>query len=105
MKVPDGKTITITFVSQQVKDHALRWAVNVTFPGGAGPEAMLPVHAEDGTGAPVAEGVFEFAGQSVRVAGGEGAVRYADFVAGKHEKAIWLKRPGMDPIPGSLTFA
>ena len=42
MKVPDGKTITITFVSQQVKDHALRWAVDVTFPGGAGPEAGKP---------------------------------------------------------------
>ena len=105
MKVPDDKTITLTFASHQVKDRAQRWAVNVTLPGGAGPDAVLRVHAEDGLGAPVAEGVFEFAGQSVALAGGEGAIRYADFVAGKHERAIWMRRPGMEPVPGSLTFA
>lgn len=105
MRVPDGKTLTITFVSHQVKDAKLRWAAEVTFPAGAGPDAALRVHAEDGAGEPIAKGVFEFAGQAVAIAGGEGAVRYADFVAGKHEKAIWMRRPGAGPVPGSLTFA
>jgi len=105
MKVPEGKTITLTFVSHQVKDTKMRWAVNVTFPGGAGADARLPVHAEDGEGTPVAEGVFEFAGQAVRIRGGEGEIAYTDFVAGKNEPAIWMKRPGMDPVPGALTFA
>lgn len=105
MKVPEGKTITFTFASHQVKDVKLRWAVNVTFPGGAEGDAMLRVHAEDGEGTPVAKGFFEFAGRSVAIEDGEGAIRYADFVAGKHETAIWMKRPGMEPIPGALTFA
>ena len=105
MKVPGGKTITLTFVSHQVRDLRRRWAVNVTFPGGASEGARLPVHAEDGEGTPVAEGVFEFAGRAVRIRGGEGEIAYADFVAGKNEPAIWMKRPGMEPVPGSLTFA
>lgn len=105
MKVPDGKTITFTFVSHQVKDLKQRWAVNLTFPGGAGSDAMLRLHAEDGEGTPISKGFFEFAGMSVRIVDGEGEVKYADFVAGKHETAIWMKRPGMDPVPGALTFA
>ena len=105
MKVPDGKTITITFVSHQVKDHKMRWAANVTFPAGAGPDAALPVHVEDGEGAPVESGALELAGRCVKIAGGEGELAYADFVAGKHETAIWLRRPGIEPVPGSLTFA
>lgn len=105
MKVPEGKTITFTFASHQVKDHKLRWAVNLTFPGGAGPDAALSVHAEDGEGSPIEAGTFEFAGRAVKIADGEGSLLYSDFVAGKHEKAIWMKRPGMEPVPGSLTFA
>ena len=105
MKVPEGKTITLTFVSHQVKDKKQRWAVNVTFPGGAGADARLPVHAEDGEGALIAEGSFEFAGKSVRIRDGEGEIAYADFVAGKNEPSIWMKRPGMEPVPGALTFA
>jgi len=105
MKVPDGKTITLTFVSPQVKDSRLRWAVNLTFPAGAGAGAMLPVAAEDGEGTPVADGVFEIAGRQVKIKDGSGALAYEDFVRGKHETALWLKRPGMEPVPGALTFA
>ena len=34
-----------------------------------------------------------------------GALAYADFIKGKHDRAIWLHRRGMLPIPGGLTFA
>ncbi len=105
MKTPDGKTITFTFVSAQLKDPEKRWAVNVTFPPGAGPDALLAVAAEDGLGRPVAEGVFEFAGRLVKITGGTGSLAYADFVRGKHETGLWLRRPGLDPVPGALTFA
>ena len=105
MKTPDGKTITFTFVSHPVKDAKARWAVNLTFPAGADADTPLPIAAEDGDGAPVESAVFEFAGVGTAVKNGKGALPYSAFVRGKHEKAIWLKRPGMDPVPGSLTFA
>ena len=104
MKTPEGKTITLTFVSHQLKDSKMRWAVNVTFAGGLGPDGMLPV-AEDGEGSPVEDGVFELAGCRIRIKKGAGEMSYADFIRGKHETAIWLKRPGMEPVPGALTFA
>ena len=105
MKVPEGKTITLTLVSHQVKDKKMRWAVNLTFPGGAGEGAVLPISVEDGEGKPVKSAVFEFAGKAIPIKDGVGELAYADFIKGKHEKAIWLKRRGMDPVPGALTFA
>lgn len=105
MKAPEGKTIILTFVSHQLKDLKMRWAANVVFPGSAEEGDDLPVKVEDGTGEKVVDGVFEFAGQAIKITNGEGLLAYADFIKGKHETAIWLKRPGMDPVPGSLTFA
>jgi len=105
MKVPEGKTITLTLVSHQIKDKKMRWAVNLTFPGGAGADAVLPISVEDGEGEPVKSAVFEFAGKAIPIKDGAGVLAYADFIKGKHEKAIWLKRRGMDPVPGALTFA
>ncbi len=105
MKVPPGKTIVLTFASLQLKDKELCWAANVTFPGGAGDGAILPVAVEDGLGRPVESGVFEFAGHALRIKDGASSIPYADFIAGKHDPGIWLKRPGMEPVPGALTFA
>lgn len=105
MRVPPGKTIVFTIVSHPVKEAELRWAANVTFAAGSGPDAVLPVAVEDGLGHPVESGVFEFAGQALKVRDGRASLAYADFVRGKHEPAIWLKRPGREPVPGSLTFA
>lgn len=105
MKVPEGKTITLTVVSHQLKDTKMRWAANIVFPGGAEEGDDLPVTVENGDCEKVADGVFEFAGQAIKITNGEGSLAYADFIKGKHETAIWLKRPGMDPVPGSLTFA
>ncbi len=105
MKVPAGKTIVLTFASHQVKDKEMCWAANVTFPAGAGEGAVLPVAVENGLGRPVESGVFEFAGHALEVKDGISSIAYADFIAGMHDPALWLKRPGMEPVPGALTFA
>lgn len=105
MKAPADRTVAFTFVSHPVRDVNMRWAATLTFPPGAGPDDALPVHAENGAGAPLADAVFEFAGAAVKISDGDGTLKYRDFIAGKHEKAIWMRRPGADPVPGSLTFA
>lgn len=105
MKIPEGKTIIFTLVSHPAKDKTLRWSANVVFPGGSGPDAVLPVTVEDGFGNPVTAAVLEFAGHDIAIRYGSGELKYADFVKGKHEPAIWLKRRGVNPVPGSLTFA
>ena len=105
MKVPAGKTIVFTIVSHPTNDRSLRWSANVTFPGGSGPDAVLPVAVEDAAGNPINAAVLEFAGQDIAIRYGSGELRYADFIKGKHEKAIWLRRRGVNPGPGSLTFA
>jgi hypothetical protein len=105
MKTPDEKTIAFTFMSHPVKLLSQRWQARLVFPPGAGPETLLAVELTDGEGAPVQEGVFEFAGQSLPVKDGRAAISYADFIRGKHETALWLHRPGQEPLPGGLTFA
>ena len=105
MRTPPDKTITLTFASHQVKDTRMRWAVNLTFAPGIGEGDSLEISAEDGEGEPVESAVFEFAGRRVPIAGGRGSIPYADFVRGKHEKGIWLSRPGRESVPGALTFA
>ena len=104
MRTPEGKNICLTFHSHPETDFALRWKIQVHFPGGATAETMLPITACDGNGAPVKSGVFEFAGQRLAVSDGRSELRYADFVKGKHEKSVWLYRDGMKPVPGGLTF-
>lgn len=103
MKTPD-RQIVFAFASHPTKDPKLRWQTFLTFPPGAGPETILPMTFADGEGTPVAEGSFEFAGRRIPVADGRGSMTYAEFVAGKHAVPIWLHRPGMEPIPGGLTF-
>lgn len=105
MKTPPDKTITITFHSHQTKDRRMWWRARLTFPPGATGETPLPLAVEDGLGRPVASGVLELAGQRLAVADGSATLLYRDFIAGKHEKGLWLHRKGMLPIPGALTFA
>ncbi len=104
MKTPPGKQITMTFHSHPTKHLYMRWKMQLHFPAGAGEDAVLPLTVVDGEGAPVDVAVLEFAGKRIRVRDGKAALSYADFIAGKHAKSIWLYRHGMLPIPGSLTF-
>lgn len=105
MKIPEGKTITLTFLSTNRKEKEKRWAVNVILSGGASSGDVFKVKAEDAEGNKIPEAVFEFAGTLVDIKDGVGGISYDDFIKGKHEKGVWLKRPGVEPVPGLLTFA
>ena len=104
MKTPEGKEITFTFGSHPTKDLKMRWEAKLAFPPGAVADTKLTLTIVDGEGAPVAKGVFEFAGMKIRIADGSAQISYRDFIKGKHETALWLHRDGMMPIPGGLTF-
>ena len=104
MKTPEGKTISFMFHSHPTKDMKMRWIARITFPPGSTAETVLPITIVDGEEHPVASGVFEFAGQKLKVRDGEASMTFAQFVAGKHSVPIWLHREGMKPIPGVPTF-
>ena len=104
MKTPTDKTITLTLYSHPTKDLKMRWRASVVFAAGSTDETPAEIAIADGEGVPVATGTFEFAGAKTPIRNGRGALRCGDFVKGKHERAIWLYRKGMLPIPGALTF-
>ncbi len=104
MKAPRDKEIAFTFVSHPNKDARLRWQAVLSFPPGADATTRLPLTVVDGNNAPVVQGVFELAGQAIEITNGKGELTFADFVAGRHETALWLHLPGSAPIPGGLTF-
>ncbi len=105
MQVPEKKTITFTFASHPNKDPTRRWTARLTFPAGAGAEAILPIEIADGDGAPIASATFELAGERLPIREGLGRMTYAAFIKGRHETALWLHLPTGEPIPGGLTFA
>ncbi len=105
MRTPPGKSIAITFHSHQTKKLEMRWRAILSFPPDAGSEATVDITVLDGLNAPVKAGSLELAGLLINVKDGKAAISFGDFVKGKHEKAIWLHRKGMLPIPGALTFA
>jgi len=104
MKSPIDREIVFSFGSHPTKDLTWRWAARLVFPPGATAETVLKIHLVDGYAAPIAEGVFEFAGSRLPVRNGLAEITYADFVRGKHEVPLWMHRPGIEPIPGGLTF-
>lgn len=104
MQTPPDKTITMTFHSHPTKRLEMRWKMQLRFPPGATAETVLPMTLVDGEGAKIDNAVLEFAGKRIRVRDGAASITYADFIAGKHEKSVWLYRHGILPIPGSLTF-
>ena len=105
MKTLPDRAITMTFHSHQTKRREMWWRATLTFPPDADAATVLPISMVDGLGEPVESAVFEFAGLEIRISGGKGQMTYADFINGKHEKALWVYRKGMLPIPGALTFA
>lgn len=105
MRTPADKRIIITFHSHQTKDRAMWWRAQVVFEPGSVAESVLNIRVVDGLDAPVRDGVLELFGQRLKVVDGQTKTTYGMFVAGKHEKPIWLYRDGMLPIPGALTFA
>ena len=104
MKIPEGKTVRFTLHSQPQHDRAARWKTTVVFHGGSDGNSFAEVLAVDGNDADIACGELEFAGQRIAIENGKGKLRCADFIAGKHECAIWMYRRGFAPVPGMLTF-
>ena len=104
MKTPPDKKIALTLYSHPMKDLKMRWKALLTFEPGSTDDSFATLEIADGEGTPVANGVFEFAGCSTKIAAGVGRLRCGDFVKGKHEPAIWLHRKAMAPVPGALTF-
>ena len=94
----------MTFHSHPTKHLYMRWKMRLRFPANAGPQTMLPITVEDGEEVPVDVAVLEFAGKRIRIRDGKAEIAYADFIAGKHAKSIWLYRHGILPIPGFLSF-
>ena len=94
----------MTFRSILTAKKDAGWEVLLVFPPEASSESFLSLKALNGAGVPIGTGVFEFMGKKVGITGGCGKMRYADFIAGIHEKSVWLMRPGMMPVPGGLTF-
>ena len=104
MRSPADKRLIFTLYSHPMKDAKLRWKGHLVFEPSSTDESFAELRLEDGEGAPIENGVFEFAGQSLAVAEGRAALRCGDFVRGKHERGIWLHRRGQVSVPGALTF-
>ena len=105
MKTPPDKKIAFTFMSPPANDRRECWQAVVEFPAGSGPESVLPIRVLDGDSVPVEAGVMLFAGCKLKVANGATSIRYADFVHGKHDPELWLRRKGLPDKPAYLTFA
>lgn len=104
MKTPDDKRIMFTLYSHPMKDLKRRWKALLVFAPGSTDASEAELTINDGEGNPVRSGIFEFAGNRIKITDGRGVLRCADFVKGKHESAIWLHRKGAEPVPGALTF-
>ena len=104
MKTPQDKKIMLTFYSHPMKNLKMRWKALLTFEPGSTDASAAELSVVDGEGTPVANGVFQLAGQRIVVRDGLGRLACGDFAKGKHEPAIWLHRKGVEPVPGALTF-
>lgn len=105
MKTPPDKKIAFTFMSPPANDRRECWQAVVEFPAGSSADSVLPIRVLDGDGAPVKEGTMVFAGCRLKVVDGATSIVYADFVRGKHDPALWLRRKGLPDKPAYLTFA
>ena len=104
MKTPENKTVSITFHSHQMKRRELWWRAVLVFPPLSNEDSILEISFFNVDNSPIENAVFEFAGKKLLVRHGKSAISYRDFIAGKHEKALWLYRENCPPVPGALTF-
>ena len=103
MKSPD-KTLFFFFRSVPKELNEDIWMVRAVLPPNAVADTMMSIDATDGNEKPIDSAVFEFVGCRVGISGGKGAIAYGDFVKGMGESAVWMLRPGREPVPGGLTF-
>lgn len=104
MQTPNDQTITLTYASHPHPNAKLRWTARLTFPPGASAETPLELTLTDGNDEPIENGVFELAGERLKIANGKATIIYRAFVKGINSPGLWLHLAGTKPIPGGLTF-
>lgn len=103
MKSPD-KTLFFFFRSIPKELNEDIWIVKVVLPPNSDADSRMLVEAVDGNETPIDSATFEFVGCRVCISGGKGSLAYGDFVGGMANPAVWMFRPGREPVPGGLTF-
>ena len=103
MKSPD-KTLFFFYRSIPKELNEDIWIVRITLPPNAVADTPMSVSATDGNEVPLDSAAFELSGNSIAISGGRGSLPYGDFVNGMDETAVWMFRPGREPVPGGLTF-
>lgn len=103
MKSPNAD-MTILFKSIPLDNHALEWQVHLVFPANTAAGGDLLFYVTDKDDAPIPSGTFNLSGGDWKFTGGRGRIPYSAFIAGIHEKEVWLRRPGIESVPGGLTF-
>jgi hypothetical protein len=103
MKSPD-KTLFFFFRSIPKELNEDIWIVRAVLPPNAVADTPMSVEATDGNETPLESATFEFVGCRVKIENGKGTLSYGDFVKGMGETAVWMFRPGREPVPGGLTF-
>ena len=104
MKTPPDKRIVMTLYSAQVADPSLRWKAKVVFEPGSTDDSPVVISVTTREGEPIKEGVLEFLDRRLPVKDGRTEVTCRDFIAGKHARAVWLHRKGLQSVDGGLTF-
>ena len=103
MKSPD-KTLLFFFRSIPKALNEDIWIVRAVLPPNAVADTLMSIEATDGNEKPLNSATFEIVGCRVKIADGKGTLAYGDFVKGMSETAVWMFRPGREPVPGGLTF-
>ena len=104
MRTPPDKRIVMTLYSAQVADPSLRWKAKVVFEPGSTDDSPVVINVMTREEEPIPEGVLEFLGRRLPVKDGRTEVTCRDFIAGKHARAVWLHRKGLQSVDGGLTF-
>ena len=104
MKTPPDKRIVMTLYSAQVADPSLRWKAKVAFEPGSTDDSPVVISVTTREGERIKEGVLEFLDRRLPVKDGRTEVTCRDFIAGKHARAVWLHRKGLQSVDGGLTF-
>lgn len=103
MKSPDVD-LALLFQSIPCPKEEMQWRARLVFPASSGENTSLPIYFTDWNDDPIDSGIFFIAGKQLKIKRGLASLRYADFIAGIHEKAVWLTQPNCKSIPGGLTF-
>lgn len=106
MTCPD-KNFRVVFKSIPMPQPTHQWEAQLAFPAHAADADVMPLTVTHWDGTPIEAATFECLGGRWKIVNGCGQITCADFIKGLNAKetAIWLHQPGIEPVPGGLTFA